>query len=49
MDIPLKTADYLISNEEPEITRSQGVHIIKYKLANKVKGKVYKTEENEEI
>ena len=49
LDIPLKTADYLISNEEPEITRSQGVHIIKYKLANKVKGKVYKTEENEEI
>ena len=49
LEIPLKTEDYLLSNEDPIITNKKGLLFIEYKLLQKVKAKGYTTAEDEEI
>ena len=49
LEIPLKTEDYLLSNEDPIITNKKGLLFIEYKLLQKVKAKGYTTTEEEEI
>ena len=49
LEIPLKTEDYLLSNEEPSINNKKGILFIEYTLLQKVKVKGYTTTEDEEI
>ena len=50
LDIPLKTEEYLIKNEEPSVDAKKGVMIIEYKLdLPKNKNKDYMFKEEEEI
>ena len=49
LEIPLKTEDYLLSNDEPQIENKKGILFLEYKLAQKAKKKGYETEKNEEI
>jgi len=49
LEIPLKTEDYLLSNEEPTIENRNGLLLIQYKLSQKVKKTGYTTTEDEEI
>ena len=49
LEIPLKTEDYLLSNEEPSINNKKGILFIEYTLLQKVKVKRYTTTEDEEI
>ena len=45
LDIPLKTDDFLLSNEEPKITDKKGVFILEYKLSDKNKTKEYEVDD----
>jgi len=45
LDIPLKTDDYLLSNDVPNISDKKGVFILEYKLSNKNKTKEYEVED----
>ena len=49
LEIPLKTEDYLLSNDEPNINNKKGLLFIEYKLLKKLKAKGYTTTEDEEI
>ena len=49
LEIPLKTEDYLLSNDEPTIENKKGLLFIDYKLSQKVKKTGYATTEDEEI
>ena len=41
IDIPLKTKDYIISNEKPKIRVVNGLYIFEYKLEDEVESEVY--------
>ena len=47
LDIPLKTEDYLIKNEKPEIVSKNGILILEFKLDKKTEDNGY--EPNEEL
>ena len=49
LEIPLKAEDYLLSNEEPEISNKKGIIFLEYKLAKKAEKKEYGTAEDDEI
>ena len=48
-EVPLKTEDYLLSNEKADIQEKKGVFIIEFKLAEKAKSEGYKVNEEDEI
>ena len=48
-EVPLKTEDYLLSNEKADIQEKKGVFIIEFKLAEKAKSQGYKVNEEDEI
>ncbi len=41
LDVPLKTEDYLVKNEEPKIIEKKGVLILEFKLDEKKDNKGY--------
>ena len=45
LDVPLKTEDYLIKNEEPKIIEKKGVLILEFKLDVKKYNKSYEYED----
>ena len=49
IEVPLKTEEYLLSNEEPDIKERRGVFLMEYKLAQKAKSKGYKINTEDEI
>ena len=49
LEIPLKTEDYLLSNDQPSIESKKGILFIEYKLAQKAQKGGYETKEDEEI
>ena len=49
IEIPLKTEEYLLSNEEPIIKEKKGVFLIEYKLAQKANSKGFKINAEDEI
>ena len=49
LDIPLKTDDFLLSNDDPEIIEKKGVFILQYKLDEKKKAKAYNKDEEDDI
>ena len=49
LEIPLKTEDYLIKNEDPEIDEKRGLLILEFKLDKKNKKKGYKPNENDMV
>ena len=49
LEIPLKTEDYLLSNEDPNIDSKKGLLFIEYRFLQKVKAKGYTTSKDEEI
>ena len=49
LEIPLKTEDYLLSNDGSKIENKKGILFLEYKLAEKAKKKEYETKEDEEI
>ena len=49
LDIPLKTEEYLISNEDPKIIERKGVFMIQYKLDQKKESNKYELKEEDEI
>jgi len=49
LNIPIKTSDYLLKNEEPTYVEKKGVLMMEYKLDEIRESKGYNIEENEEI
>ena len=49
LEIPLKTEDFLLSNEEPSIESKKGILFLEYKLAQKAKKKEFEINEDDEI
>ena len=49
LEIPLKTEDYLLSNEEPSIENKKGILFLEYKLTQKANKKAFETNEDDEI
>ena len=49
LEIPFKTEDYLIKNEESYITEKKGVFMLEFKLDKKIKGNDYIFEEDDDI
>ena len=49
LEIPLKTEDYLLSNEEPSIENKKGILFLEYKLNQKANKKAFETNEDDEI
>ncbi len=50
IDIPLKTEDYFLKNEEPKIIDKKGLLMLEFKLEQKkVDGFVYTTQEDDEV
>ena len=45
LDVPLKTEDYLIKNEEPKIIEKKGLLIFEFKLDLKKDNKFYEYED----
>ena len=46
LDLHLKTEEYLLSQEEPEINDKKGVYIFEFKLAKKAGMKEYNNNDN---
>ena len=49
LDIPLKTSDYILKNEQPVIEEKKGVLILQFNLDKHIEYKGYNVDENEEI
>ena len=49
LNIPIKTSDFLLKNEEPSYVEKKGVFIMEYKLDEKKESKGYNLEEKDEI
>ena len=49
LNIPIKTSDFLLKNEEPSYVEKKGVFIMEYKLDEKKETKGYNLEEKDEI
>ena len=49
LDIPLKTEEYLISNDAPKIMEKKGVFMIQYKLDQKKESNKFELKEEDEI
>jgi HSP20 family molecular chaperone IbpA len=49
LEIPLKTEDYLLSNDGPQIDIKKGIVFLEYNLAKKAEKKGFETTEDDEI
>ena len=49
LNIPIKTSDFLLKNEEPSYVEKKGVFMMEYKLDEKKESKGYNLEEKDEI
>jgi hypothetical protein len=49
LDIPLKTEDFLVKNEQPVIEEKKGILILQFKLDKQTEYKGYNVNEEEEI
>ena len=49
LEIPLKTEDYLLSNEDPTFVNKKGLLLFEYKLSQKVTKSEFSTAEDEEV
>ena len=49
LEIPLKSEEFLIKNEKPEIDKKNGIFIIKYKLDEKMKSGEFVPREEDRI